>query len=101
MIPPKVGDLTSAMRFGSSLSFGVDVTQAQRIEANAARGGCFQGQTHGHEGFLLSREEAQDLILADAKNADVIFPFLIAEELIGRRMDYHNVLLLTFIQEMF
>ena len=31
----------------------VDVTQARTILANAAPGGCYQGQTHGHEGFLL------------------------------------------------
>jgi hypothetical protein len=38
---------------GPSLSFELDVSSAKRIEANAARGGCFQGQTHGHKGFLV------------------------------------------------
>lgn len=70
-------------KIGSSLSFATDVTQAKRIEANAARGGCFQGQTHGHEGFLLTSSEAIALIESDKKNADVIFPYLIANELIG------------------
>ena len=70
---------------GSALSFETDVTQAQRIEANAARGGCFQGQTHGHEGFLLSSADAKRFILADKSNSDVLFPYLIANELIGRR----------------
>jgi hypothetical protein len=70
---------------GSALSFETDVTQAQRIEANAARGGCFQGQTHGHEGFLLSTADAKKFIASDKKNSDVLFPYLIANELIGRK----------------
>jgi hypothetical protein len=59
---------------GSALSFETDVTQARRIEANAARGGCFQGQTHGHEGFLVSSREAKQLILSDNRNSDLLFP---------------------------
>lgn len=73
------------IEIGPSLSFALDVTQARSIQANAAIGGCFQGQTHGHEGFLLSKEEASKFINADARNEDVIFPFLIADELIGRK----------------
>jgi len=71
-------------KIGPSLSFDVDVTTAQTINANAAKGGCYQGQTHGHEGFLLTIEEAQAEIAADSKSAEVIFPYLIANEYIGR-----------------
>ena len=70
---------------GSALSFATDVTKARTIQANAALGGCFQGQTHGHEGFLLSLEEAEALIAAAPRNAEVLFPYLIANELIGRK----------------
>lgn len=72
-------------KISSSLSFETDVTQARRIEANAARGGCFQGQTHGHEGFLLTLLEASEAIAIDKKNSAVLFPYLIANELIGRK----------------
>ncbi len=69
---------------GPSLSFAIDVTQALPLKANAKSGGCFQGQTHGHQGFLLTPEEARTEITADCKNAEVLFPYLIANELIGR-----------------
>ena len=83
---------------GSSLSFDTNVTQAQTIKANAARGGCYQGQTHGHKGFLLCPEKdskkgqkkdpennGHTKIIADNKNSGVLFPYLIAEELIGQK----------------
>ncbi len=69
---------------GPSLSFEVDVTQARTIQANAARGGCYQGQTHGHEGFLLTLDQSREFIAKDPKNKEVLFPYLIADELIGR-----------------
>jgi len=84
-------DPSSGWRFkdlddiGPSLSFDLDVTCAMTILSNSIKGGCFQGQTHGHEGFLLSRNEAQQEIAADIRNSEVLFPYLIAEELIGKR----------------
>jgi hypothetical protein len=68
---------------GPSLSFELEISGAKRIEANAKRGGCFQGQTHGHKGFLLQPTEAKLLIARNADYADVLFPFLIADDLIG------------------
>ena len=67
----------------AALSFATDVTQAKVIQANAAKGGCYQGQTHGHRGFLLTMKEAMEAINADSSNADVLFPYLIADELTG------------------
>ncbi|MEO6561493.1 MAG: DNA methyltransferase [Nitrosospira sp.] len=72
-------------KIGASLSFETDVTQAVTLNVNAAKGGCFQGQTHGHEGFLLSVEMAEYEIAKDPKSTDVLFPYLIANELIGRK----------------
>jgi hypothetical protein len=68
---------------GSALSFEFDVTKAKRLEINATDGGCYQGQTHGHAGFLVPANEAKLLIQKDRKYADVLFPFLIANNLIG------------------
>lgn len=68
---------------GPALSFALDVTKAKRIEANAAKGGCFQGQTHGHAGFLLDAAEAEALIRRDESYSDVLHPFLVADELVG------------------
>ena len=64
---------------GPALSFVKDVTQARIIQANAARGGCYQGQTHGHQGFLLTLEEANAEISTNKPSADVLFPYLIAK----------------------
>ncbi|MGP7984291.1 DNA methyltransferase [Rhodoblastus sp.] len=70
---------------GASLSFSFDVTQARRLEVNARLGGCFQGQTHGHKAFLMSSQEAKLLIAKSPKYRQVVFPFLIADDLIGER----------------
>lgn len=70
---------------GPSLSFALDVTQAKRIEANAKGGGCFQGQTHGHKGFLMTPIEAKLLLAKHPNYTDVLFPFLIADDLIGEK----------------
>lgn len=67
----------------SALSHGVDVTGAQSIHANSHSGVCYQGQTHGHEGFLLPAKEAQALIRADRSNSEVLFPLMIADDLLG------------------
>lgn len=69
-------------QIGSSLSFTTDVTSAQTIEANAS-GGCYQGQTHGHEGFLMEIGAAREAMRRDPKAGQVLFPFLIADDLIG------------------
>jgi len=83
--PAKGWSYEEREEIGPSLSFALDVTQAKRIDINAVRGGCFQGQTHGHEGFLLGKDEGELLLAEDPKNGEVIFPFLIADELIGRK----------------
>jgi SAM-dependent methyltransferase len=70
---------------GPSLSFSFDVTKAQRLAVNAKDGGCFQGQTHGHRAFLMSRNEAQLLIAREPQYAEVVFPFLIANDLIASK----------------
>ncbi len=67
---------------GPSLSFNLDVTQAKTLNANK-QGGCFQGQTHGHAGFLMTRDRARLHLHNHKSDTDVLRPFLIANELIG------------------
>lgn len=69
----------------SALSYGFDVTKASTLSVNANSDGCFQGQTPGHVGFLLSPEQAATMLAADASNAEVIFPYLIARDLVGEK----------------
>lgn len=67
----------------SSLTFFTDVSKAKTLSANAKLGGCFQGQTHGHKGFLLNRSQGTNLLNADSSYAEIIHPYLIANDLIG------------------
>jgi len=68
----------------SSLSFNFDVTSAHVLNSSRKPKSCFQGQTHGHIGFLLSKTEADGFIKADKKNIEIIFPYLIANELLSK-----------------
>jgi SAM-dependent methyltransferase len=70
-------------QINSSLSFVTDVASAKRLETNAEAKACFQGQTHGHEGFLLTPEQAHQLIKEDKANRDVMFPFITADDLLS------------------
>ena len=69
-------------RIPASLSFSFDVTQAKALQVNKD-GGCFQGQTHGHKGFLLERTTAQLILQSEPKYGEVLRPFLIADDLVG------------------
>jgi len=66
----------------SSLSPRVDTTSAKRLSVNIESGACYQGQTHGHDGFLLAPGEARKLIQASARNSDVIFPYLTINDIL-------------------
>lgn len=68
----------------AALSAGTDVTGAKRLEANARSGACYQGQTHGHKGFLLDGLEAGQM-LGDAKARPFLHPYLTADEMIGNQ----------------
>jgi hypothetical protein len=67
----------------SALSSGVDVSQAQTLAVNRSVKCCYQGQTHGHDGFLLDRAEAEAIILGSSKSRQVLFPYLTAEDLLS------------------
>jgi hypothetical protein len=54
-----------------------------RLETNAKSETCYQGQTHGHEGFLIEPDEAREMIRREPQSAEVLFPYLTADELIG------------------
>lgn len=67
----------------SSLSLEADVSTAAVLQTQRNSTVCFQGQTHGHEGFLLNHYDGQQLLTEDARNAEVVRPFLIANDLLG------------------
>ncbi|HQV51559.1 MAG: class I SAM-dependent DNA methyltransferase [Flavobacteriales bacterium] len=53
----------------SSLSTNTDVASAVQLNCNKEPTKCFQGQTHGYKGFLVSRAEGERLIKRDKRNA--------------------------------
>jgi hypothetical protein len=69
----------------SSLSLKTDVSAAVVLTCNTIPKKLFQGQTHGHEGFLLSAEEGKKLLKKEGSNREVIKPYLIGEDLVGSR----------------
>ena len=66
-----------------ALSTGFDVTQAKQLKVNINSQSCYQGQTHGHEGFLLTPAEATEMIVSSSKNSEVIFPYLTGDNLLS------------------
>ena len=70
-------------RIPSSLSAKLDVTGAQVMAANANAEACYQGLTHGHEGFVLSLAEAK-AISVDKAARSVVHAYLTGEDLVGR-----------------
>ena len=67
----------------SALSFSLDLKDARPLKVNSKSDACFQGQTHGNEGFLLSSSDAKMHLAKEPKLAEVLFPFLITDDLLG------------------
>lgn len=67
----------------SSLSPRTDVSSAKVLNCNRSPKKVFQGQTHGHEGFLLPVNEALALLRKHPEYGEVLKPFLIGDELVS------------------
>ncbi len=65
-----------------ALSIGTDVTGARVLAANEKAKKCYTGQNPVNAGFFLTPEEAADMIRADARNREVIFPYMIGRDLV-------------------
>lgn len=76
-------DVYELPKIPSTLSPKTDVTTALQIACNANSPVCFQGQTHGHKGFLLTPDEAASFEKKQKALNEVIYPFLIGDELVG------------------
>lgn len=75
-------EMVELKHINSALSAKVDVTQAKSILANANSGACYQGQTHGHEGFLLNPQKAGGM-LKDTAAKSAIHPYMTGDDLLG------------------
>lgn len=77
-------ELVELDHIGPALSGRFDVTGAKRLRTNMDSGACYQGQTHGHEGFLLSPKEAWTM-MRDPSAEQFIHPYMIADDMLGNR----------------
>lgn len=80
----------------SSLAYRVDVSKAKILECNKNPKSVFQGQTHGHKGFLLSIKKGKELIERDKRNANVVKPFLIGDVLVGKKRSQPDRFVIDF-----
>tara|TARA_R110002049_G_scaffold118032_1_gene271899 strand:+ start:7306 stop:10161 length:2856 start_codon:yes stop_codon:yes gene_type:complete len=65
-------------RISAALSPEVDVTGAAQIAVNKATKTCFQGQTHGHEAFLLDATEAERI----DPDGNCVHPYVTGDEVL-------------------
>ncbi|MDR3403161.1 MAG: N-6 DNA methylase [Chthoniobacter sp.] len=65
-----------------SLSTGVDVGNAEELHGNQEPPVVYNGQFPRHHGFVITPEEAAQLIAADPRNCEVVHPFLIGAEML-------------------
>ena len=68
---------------GPALSPEVDVTGAEDLAVNKASDACYQGQTHGHAGFLLSPAAAAALLADDPASAPVVRAYMTGNDMVG------------------
>lgn len=73
--------VSELQHINASLSEELDVSGACVIAANRQPQVCFQGQTHGDDGFLLSPKEAR-AICADPSAAKAVHPYLTGDNLL-------------------
>lgn len=69
----------------TSLALRIDVSKAKVLTCNKNPKSVFQGQTHGHKGFLLSVKKGKEIIEENIRNAQVVKPFLNGDVLVSKR----------------
>ena len=60
----------------SSLSKDLSLSEARALSCNKMPKVSYQGQTVGHDAFVINESERSELIKSDPKSKSVIFPYL-------------------------
>ncbi|MBI1282496.1 MAG: N-6 DNA methylase [Anaerolineaceae bacterium] len=68
----------------SSLSVKTDVTSAKVLDCNTEPKRVFQGQTPGHDGFVISSDDAHALIKSDKSSKEVICSYLTGDDILSQ-----------------
>ena len=64
------------VRINSALSDQTDVSGASPLLCNTKPQRCFNGQMLGHQAFLLTAEQREEIIKRDSLSAQIIHPYL-------------------------
>ena len=75
-------DVRECDEINSALSDSADVSAASDLWGKLPTLLVCQGVTPGHEGFLLTPDEAAAIVKKDSASGEVIFPYLIGRELL-------------------
>jgi hypothetical protein len=67
----------------SALSDKADVSGACVLQTNVQPQRCFQGVVTGYNGFVLSKQERQELLLSDPSSKRVAKPYLVGRDLVS------------------
>jgi len=78
-------DMREATFINASLSDKIDVTSAGVLACNTSPQRVFQGQTPGHEGFMLTPQQREDVISKDPHSGTVIHEFLGGKQILAGR----------------
>jgi hypothetical protein len=70
-------------KINSSLSLEADLSIAKILSSSKKPKMVFKGQTHGHEGFLLSKDDALKTLKKNPRFSEVLKPYLIGDELVA------------------
>jgi hypothetical protein len=84
-------DCREVPEINSALSDKVDLSKAKVLPCNREVGVVCQGITPGHSGFVLSTNERAELVGHDPASAEVIYPYLVGDDLltgVGRPSRY-------------
>ena len=66
----------------SALSDKADVAPARVLQANVCPQRCFQGVVTGYNGFVLSKQDRQNLLDSDPNSRSVVKPYLVGRDLL-------------------
>ncbi len=70
-------------RISPTLKSETDVTSALELSANNTPKRVFQGQNPANAGFMMTPDEASEMLRTHPDHSDVLFPYMIADDLIG------------------
>jgi hypothetical protein len=69
-------------KISGALSPEVDLRRARQLRANQSPKVCFQGQTPGHEAFILQGDQVNHFVAGDSNSALFIRPYLTGDNLL-------------------